>query len=1513
MNLRGRCGDRRLPARVRRAVRLLGAVLVLLPAWVAEAQTLVRGPYLQSGTASSVIIKWRTDEATDSLVRYGLAPDSLTLSVSDATSTTEHAVQLTGLSADVKYFYAVGTSADTLAGGDDDHFVVTAPVPGTAKPTRIWVIGDSGTADRSAEAVRDAFLNFTWPRDPDLWIMLGDNAYEDGTDAEYQAAVFETYPQVLRKIVLWPTLGNHDGSTADSTTESSPYYDIFSLPRNGEAGGVASGTEAYYSFDYGNIHFIVLDSYETDRSPDGAMMTWLARDLAANDKEWIIAFWHHPPYSRGSYDSNTQRRSIALRQNAVPLLERYGVDLVLSGHSHSYERSYLIDGHYGRSDTITDALKKNPGDGSATGDGAYQKPATVGAPHAGAVYAVAGTAGKLHRGPLDHRAMAVSLRSLGSMVLDVNGNRLDAIFLDSTGNIQDDFTILKLPEVSGSVAENTAAGEGIVTVADENPEDDLRYSLAGRNGHSDHTPFTITTGGELQTRAALDYERPTDADGNGIYEVVVKKADTDDSILVTIRVTDEPEAGTIRLSPDEPQALTPLTATLNDPDRDPDNPAHAVIWQWERSDYSTGPWTVIGGETAASYTPQVGDVTRYLRATAHYQDRLAASQTAFSDASTQVRAAPQVVLELKGAVDNTITEGQTVKVIAKLTGGTVDAETVVTVTVDGDFELTGDTLTIAPGAEESTGTVRLTTVDDDVDTTRARIVRVTGMVPSGSRVTRPEGVMLTIADNDERGVTLSLSEPRLSVPEGGEKTYTLVLASKPTADVTVTVATTSGSSEDVSVSLSRPTFTATNWNQPLTVTVKAQDDADEEDDEARITHTVSGGDYNNSLTFDVPSVSVTVEDDEGVSTAVELTVSPDAVNENTGENPNTAQVTVTGRLNGKPLADNIDVTLSVMSGTATLNKDFTVANVTTLTIPADSLTGTATFELTLRDDEIDEPNETVTVGGSTDLAVLPDGVTGAELPITDNDDPPTVELVLTPNSITEDGGTTSTVTATLTGGITSSVETEVEVSAVAESPATDQDFRLSPDPATLTIPAGKTTSDPAPTVTLTAVDNDEFTLHQTVTVSGSVPSYDLPDKPNNPAEVKLTITDDERPTVRSTDATRTTYDDYAYTEGEQTPVDTYTATNPDTENIEITWRLEGADAEQFTITETSGVLRFKHQPPAYPGTPDYEDPNNPDKEYRVTVIATPTEGAISRDGSQPVTVAVRDAPGKLCLSAFASACRPLTAPQVGREVYAILEDPDVDADRPATNLTWGWERVSDEEDLDEDGTPLDNHTASYTPAAEDVGHSLRVTVTYTDGDGTGIKAPAQVITDEPVRRPPRPPGPPSGPPGGPPSDGPPAEERPPLVGYLENPGPNSFQSGIGVISGWVCEAERVVIELETAQGAVHRYEAGYGTPRADTAVRKDGTPLCGDTDNGFGLLFNWNRLGEGEHEVVASVDGVELGRAVVRVTTVGEEAEEEFLRGAEGECVVEDFPRLGQSVLLEWQQNSQNFVITDVE
>ena len=137
-----------------------------------------------------------------------------------------------------------------------------------------------------------------------------------------------------------------------------------------------------------------------------------------------------------------------------------------------------------------------------------------------------------------------------------------------------------------------------------------------------------------------------------------------------------------------------------------------------------------------------------------------------------------------------------------------------------------------------------------------------------------------------------------------------------------------------------------------------------------------------------------------------------------------------------------------------------------------------------------------------------------------------------------------------------------------------------------------------------------------------------------------------------------------------------------------------------------------------------------------------------------------------------------------------------------------------------------------------------------------------------------------------------------VAGYLENPGPDSFQSGVGVISGWVCEAEAVAIELIRADGTVLLQEAAYGTERLDTAATPEGTEICGDTDNGFGLLFNWNRLGDGVHTVVAYVDEAELGRATVRVTTLGAE----IRSGLVGACTVDDFPMGGRRS--RWRGNT---------
>ena len=403
--------------------------------------SVTRGPYLQLGTPTSIVVRWRTDVPVIGRVTYGTASGSLTAMATGSAATTDHEVTLTGLEPDTRYWYAVGTPEEIHRSGEEYSFR-TAPTPGTVKPTRIWALGDSGTANSNARAVADAFAAFSADTPADVWLMLGDNAYNSGTDTEYQAAVFDMYPAFLRRHVLWSTIGNHDTGSTSNPALTIPYFRIFSLPANGEAGGVASGTEKYYSFDHANIHFICLDSMASSRSSTGAMATWLAADLQSTTQEWIIAFWHHPPYTKGSHDSDVETALKEMRANFLPQLEAGGVDLVLCGHSHSYERSHLLNGHYGLSTTLTPSMILDSGGGREQDTGAYRKPGHNAA-HQGAVYITAGSSGKIAGGPLNHPAMFISLNNLGSMVLDIHGPRLDARFLRENGSVADSFTLLK--------------------------------------------------------------------------------------------------------------------------------------------------------------------------------------------------------------------------------------------------------------------------------------------------------------------------------------------------------------------------------------------------------------------------------------------------------------------------------------------------------------------------------------------------------------------------------------------------------------------------------------------------------------------------------------------------------------------------------------------------------------------------------------------------------------------------------------------------------------------------------------------------------------------------------------------------------------------------------------------------------------------------------------------------------------------------------------------------------------
>lgn len=440
---------------------------------------LSRGPYLNMGTTTGMIIRWRTTVPTQSKVTYGTSLSALTSSVTDSTLKTEHIIQLKGLSSAKKYYYTVG-NLSTKMQGDSSNYFKTSPSTSSTPKVRILAMGDMGTGQTTQKNVRDAYLNYLGKNTTDIWMLLGDNAYSAGLDAEFQTNFFNVYQQTLTKNhVLWPTTGNHDyaNSPARQKDHAIAYFDMFSLPKNAEAGGVASGSEAYYSYNYANIHFVALDSYgwETGDSrlydTTGPQVIWLKKDLAANKQQWRVVYFHHPPYTMGSHNSDTETELVKIRENIVRILERYKVDLVLNGHSHSYERSFLINGHYGLENTFGTAntLSNSSGkyDGSLNSCPYIKNTTDI---KNGIVYAVVGSSGKVTGASsgYPHKAMYYSdITNGGALVIEIEKNRLDAKWICADGIIRDNFSMMKnvnktnsITITSGGAAKLTASWVG---------------------------------------------------------------------------------------------------------------------------------------------------------------------------------------------------------------------------------------------------------------------------------------------------------------------------------------------------------------------------------------------------------------------------------------------------------------------------------------------------------------------------------------------------------------------------------------------------------------------------------------------------------------------------------------------------------------------------------------------------------------------------------------------------------------------------------------------------------------------------------------------------------------------------------------------------------------------------------------------------------------------------------------------------------------------------------------------
>jgi hypothetical protein len=438
-----------------------------------SAATVTRGPYMTGATSHSINIQWKTDFNCNSEIRYGTSPTDLTTYISAPNLTTSHDIQLTNLQPNTKYYYSVGVVGTALQGTASNYFY-TAPADNDTVPTRFWVTGDFGTGTSAQRAVRDAFAGYTSGQKINGWLWLGDNAYTNGLDQEYQTNVFNVYPSQLKNIPLFPALGNHDYGQSGYQSSASlgtnfPYFSIFDIPST-------SGTEKYYSANYGNVHLIALDSYGSYNAVNSAMYNWLEADLSNNNKQWTIVYFHHPPYSKGSHDSDVSTELVDMRNNIIPLLESNGVDLVLSGHSHAYERSYFLKGHFGNESSFNASYQVQPGGGP------YSKSSRTGN---GTVYVVCGVSGQTSATTpgYPHNAMYFStVNELGSLILDISGTSLTSRFLTSNGTIGDEFTIYKPAQFVNSAGTGIAAGDKAGFSIYPNPaNDEINIQTTGFN------------------------------------------------------------------------------------------------------------------------------------------------------------------------------------------------------------------------------------------------------------------------------------------------------------------------------------------------------------------------------------------------------------------------------------------------------------------------------------------------------------------------------------------------------------------------------------------------------------------------------------------------------------------------------------------------------------------------------------------------------------------------------------------------------------------------------------------------------------------------------------------------------------------------------------------------------------------------------------------------------------------------------------------------------------------------
>lgn len=349
-----------------------------------------------SDPATSQNITWLMSQDTSAQVQYIRASDfegnfdSAQTIESDGSVFDSvyyrYTVNLTGLNPDTKYMYRVGREgvfSDTLSfttASDTDNFT-------------FLYMGDIQSGYKEWGDMADSLYR----DNPEIkFSLLGGDLTDNSNDENEWKQFLDSATRVFSRIPMMPTLGNHDGYM---------YLKFFALPTNGPEGL----QQEFYSFDYGNAHFVILNS---NNNTNETAKQWLREDLQNTTKKWKFAVFHHPAYQ--AFDDN-KNIDDSIQENWIPILEQYGVDMVFVGHQHLYMRTHPI--YQGEVQTDSEAY--------------------------GIVYVMGNAGSKFYKGGQDFPYIAIEETGSNYQIININGDDLTLTAKKANGELIENFTLQK--------------------------------------------------------------------------------------------------------------------------------------------------------------------------------------------------------------------------------------------------------------------------------------------------------------------------------------------------------------------------------------------------------------------------------------------------------------------------------------------------------------------------------------------------------------------------------------------------------------------------------------------------------------------------------------------------------------------------------------------------------------------------------------------------------------------------------------------------------------------------------------------------------------------------------------------------------------------------------------------------------------------------------------------------------------------------------------------------------------